>query len=603
MKSWIFDIETNAKDPQQVSQVWCVCLLDPESRQELVFQGAGIYQALDQLGVANRLIGHNISQYDLPVLERVYRFHPVGQVVDTLVLSRLLFNGLSDKADRYGRHGVDAWGKRLGCHKGDWSDFSTYHPDMVDYCLQDCRVVQKLREHFMKLDCISNQASELELEYEAFLRSIERNGFSIDISGVEQLQAKLVRRLDRIQGYLDQHFPPTETETERPQYYTYQGKQGDSFPQMETKTALERWLKDNGIRPRDVEIIAGPPQTKISHFNANSPQQVIQALRSLGWDGERENSSGSVNTSETVLWNSGLTPGRLIAVYRGYTKLHSFANQWLKHQHNGRLHPCFIGNRAATGRSACKAPNIQQIPSTGRRRSGMRVLDKYERHCRQLFKPQDGYVLVGADLAGIEVRLLGHRLAPYDGGAFAELVASGQDIHQRNAEQIGISRDHAKTVLYGSMYGQGASSLSESIKTGQKEAQRIIAAFTTGIPGFAEMKRNLLDQLKPTGRIRLIDGRQIQVGSEHKALNYAIQGDAAILMKHWAIESAERLAGTSYTTLAVVHDEIQSECLPGDVDTTIETVRKTATDVGRQLGFDVEITADSRQGCNWHETH
>ena len=526
------------------------------------------------------------------------------------MLSRAFYNGLTDQADRHGRHGLDAWGKRLDCHKGDWSDFSRFHPEMIDYCMQDCRVVQILREHFLQLDFVTQSAASLELEYEALLRNIERNGFSLDVAGVERLRDKLVRRMVRLQQFLDQHFPPVTTDTDKPEYYTYKHRHPsgelfdpEEFPRHATKTALEQWRQQHGIKPREVELVAGPPRTRTEHFNANSPQQVVRALRDLGWEGTTTNESGSINTSETVLWNSGLPAARLIAAYRGYSKLHSFAKQWLKYQRNGRIYPHFIGNRAATGRSACRAPNIQQIPSTGRRHSSMRVLDKYGRQCRRLFTPQDGYVLVGADLAGIEVRLLGHRLAPYDGGEFAHRVASGEEIHQCNADTIGISRARAKTVLYGSMYGMGAASLSESIKTTKKEAQRIISAFTTGIPGFADMKWELLECRKQTGRIPLIDGRQIQITSEHKVLNYAIQGDAAILMKHWVLESAKRLVATSYRTLAVVHDEIQSECLPEDADGVIETLKRTATDVGNQLGFAVPIVADARQGRNWHETH
>jgi len=610
MKSLIFDIETNSRDVDRVTMVWCICLLDPDSGAEQAFGRSQLPSALQLLQSADRLIGHNIHQYDLPVLERLYGVTPAAMVVDTLVLSRAFYNGLTDEADQYGRHGLEAWGKRLDCHKGDWSDFSCFHPKMIDYCMQDCRVVRKLRDHLLQLDCVTASAADLELQYETLLRDIERNGFSLDVAGVGRLRDKLASRMVRLQQYLDQHFPPVTTETDKPEYYSYKHRQPSSelfdaeeFPRHATKTALEQWRKQHGIKPREVEIVAGPPRTRTEHFNANSPQQVVRVLRDLGWEGSKTNESGSIKTSENLLWNSGLPAARLIAAYRGYSKLHAFTKQWLKYQRNGRLYPHFIGNRAATGRSACRAPNIQQIPSTGRRHSGMRVLDKYGRQCRQLFRPQDGYVLVGADLAGIEVRLLGHRLAPYDDGEFSRRVASGEDIHQLNADGIGISRARAKTVLYGSMYGMGAASLSESIETTKKEAQGIISAFTTGIPGFADMKRVLLECRKKTGRIPLIDGRQIQVTSEHKVLNYAIQGDAAILMKHWVLESAKQLADMSYRTMAVVHDEIQSECLPEDADGVIETLKRTATDVGKQLGFAVPIAADARQGKNWHETH
>ena len=256
-----------------------------------------------------------------------------------------------------------------------------------------------------------------------------------------------------------------------------------------------------------------------------------------------------------------LEAGTRIGRSSGWTSRYSSRSG---HEHGGKLYPRFVSNHAATNRSS----SVAQHPADPLRKegkSGMRLLVPYGMRCRALFRPQDGWVLVGTDLAGIEVRLLGHRLAPYDGGAFAELVVSGADIHERNSQAIGITREHAKTVLYGSMYGLGAGSLAADLGISADEAHKIISAFTTGIKGFAAMKRDLLSELRTTGRITLIDRRRLQVSSAHKALNYAIQGDAAILMKHWAMESARRLEATSWRVLAVVHDEIQGECLPGDV--------------------------------------
>ena len=62
--------------------------------------------------------------------------------------------------------------------------------------------------------------------------------------------------------------------------------------------------------------------------------------------------------------------------------------------------------------------------------------------------------MVGADLAGIELRMLAHYLARYDGGRYADILLNG-DIHQVNADKIGISRRQVKTVSYAFLYGSG----------------------------------------------------------------------------------------------------------------------------------------------------
>ena len=602
----IFDIETNHRKAAQVSRCWCICTLDPDSGQERCFGPAAVLDGIRLLARAEQLIGHNIGTYDLAVIERLYGFRYPGAVMDTITISRLLFNGLSEAPDQYGQHALAAWGKRLGCPKDGYSNFQAWHPDMLKYCLQDCRVVHRMLEHFRRQKS-AGKAVQLELEYDAFLRQVERNGFSLDVPGTERLRDKLQRRIDRMQGQFDRVFPPQEVTGTGPSYYSLGLKDptafGGKIPKCSTVKELEAWRKANGIKPSQCRRVEGPPETKIHHFNADSHPQVRDELKKRGFETKRETANGDMSTASSVLWRSGLPEARLIVAYRDYAKIQNFTKQWLNYQRDGRIYPRFIGCRAATCRSASQAPNIQQIPSSKTRPSGIKAMPYYGLQCRALFRPSEGYVLIGADLVGIEIRLLGHRLAPYDDGDFSEIVASGTDIHQRNAENIGIARDQAKAVLYGSLYGEGTASLSAKLNISSDEAKAIKKAFTVGIAGFEDMLSDLLGELRCTGRITLIDGRRLEVNSEHKTLNYAIQGDAALLFKHWALKSHKCLADTSLRILAVIHDEIQSECRPDDVDTTKDVFTSTASAVGQQLGFKVKIDAEAKHGRSWQDTH
>jgi len=62
--------------------------------------------------------------------------------------------------------------------------------------------------------------------------------------------------------------------------------------------------------------------------------------------------------------------------------------------------------------------------------------------------------MVGADLSGIELRMLAHYLSRYDEGRYADILLNG-DIHQVNADKIGISRKLVKNVTYAFLYGAG----------------------------------------------------------------------------------------------------------------------------------------------------
>ena len=121
-----------------------------------------ITTALQWLQIADMVIGHNILGFDIPVAKRLYPFFdPVNNILDTLLLSRLYHPNLLDIDKKnewkymptklYGRHSLEAYGYRLGEHKGEFSketDWKEWSQDMEDYCKQDVVVTKKLCDHF-----------------------------------------------------------------------------------------------------------------------------------------------------------------------------------------------------------------------------------------------------------------------------------------------------------------------------------------------------------------------------------------------------------------------------------------------------------------------
>ena len=104
----IFDIETNHKRLDRVSRCWCIAALDPETQQDYGFGPAQLLDGIRLLSRADELVGHNVLDYDLRVLERCYGFETRGKVIDTLLLSRLGSSGSIVGKDR-GRHSGSRW--------------------------------------------------------------------------------------------------------------------------------------------------------------------------------------------------------------------------------------------------------------------------------------------------------------------------------------------------------------------------------------------------------------------------------------------------------------------------------------------------------------
>ena len=162
---FLFDLESTGL-LRRGSTIHCIVMRNlEEPDQPEVFDHKperAVIQGVKQLERADALIGHNIINYDVPLIrEQFSDFDFQGELIDTLVLSRLYYPHIIDRDYErrptgmpqrlYGRHSLEAWGYRLRCFKGDFAksnsnDWSTYTPEMLDYCIQDTQVTLKLYE-------------------------------------------------------------------------------------------------------------------------------------------------------------------------------------------------------------------------------------------------------------------------------------------------------------------------------------------------------------------------------------------------------------------------------------------------------------------------
>ena len=348
---------------------------------------------------------------------------------------------------------------------------------------------------------------------------------------------------------------------------------------------------------RRTGYVEGAPFTKLKDTNTTSRDHIAWILTThYGWIPSLMTSTGKPVINETVLKDIGTDIAlqflKLLDLTKQLGMISEGVNAWQKLvTTSSRVHHhCSVAT--STFRAAHRKPNLSQVPSDER--------------FRQLFTASPGMVMCGADLSGIELRILSHYLARYDEGRYKEILING-DIHATNAEKIGITRRQVKTVTYAFLYGAGDRKIGHSYdkqlsdEKAVKKGREIRKAYVDAIPGLKELLEAVREASK-RGYVLGLDKRRILVEKEHKSLNYLLQGAAAIIAKRWMLLTHENLPKTA-RQLAFVHDELQYEVEEKDLEDLKFLLELTAVQAGEFYNLRCPIAAESVSGMNWAETH
>ena len=345
--------------------------------------------------------------------------------------------------------------------------------------------------------------------------------------------------------------------------------------------------------------VAGAEMQRLKDFNPSSREHIAWWFKTFqGWKPTKLTPTGKAVIDETVLKEIGTEEAlvflEILVIQKKLGMLSQGTNAWLKLVKDGRLHhSCFIG--AVTHRMAHSHPNLAQVSS--------------DKDCRELFITNPTWKLVDSDLAGIELRLFAHYLARYDGGRYAKILLE-QDIHQVNAEKIGISRRQVKTITYCFLYGGGDQKLGLSfdnmlpLDKAKKKGAEIRRAYMDAIPGLEDLVKDTR-RVAERGSIRAIDKRQIIVDKEHKALNCLLQGSAAVVAKRWLLLTDQnlRISMFNHERYAFVHDEQVLGAPHLIAHDVAEVCKVSALQAGEYYNIRLPIEADAQVGDNWAEVH
>lgn len=615
-----FDIETDGL-LDSVTKGHCLVIID-EQNNISAYRPAdfkkGAMRLIAALKDGDTICGHNIINYDLQVLAKLYpefciRREWRPQIFDTLVLARLLCGNIEDSdyenvrrgvfpAKLAGRQSLKAWGYRLGELKGTygeqedaWAEFSD---EMLTYCVQDVTVTKKLYTYLMRL---KPPAKAIELEHQAqwLMTKQEQNGFCFDIDKALKLNATLASRYAMLSSQLI-----------------------DAVPRIPDKVFIPK--RDN----RRLGYKAGVPIQRYKDFNPTSRQQVAWVLENefhylpdnedlyeegrLKVDGDTFKFIKGDEKASQELRNLAAVFEEYLMVNKRMGQLVAGKQAWIKHYKNdGRIHGSVNPCGTVTGRATHANPNVAQVPHVG---------SPYGQECRELFcAPKDWYE-VGVDACGLELRCLAHYLYPYDNGAYAHVILNG-DIHTLNQQAAGLpTRNLAKTFIYAFLYGSGDKNLGKLLGGDEAMGKQAKKKFLKATPAIKMLREAVESALvvKYHGRpqewkrryLRGLDGRHLHVRSLHSALNLLLQSCGALICKKWICLWEENMIkagydhGKDFQFMAWVHDEEQVACRTQQIaEDAVRIAQESMRQTQEYYGIRCQLDTEGKIGRNWATCH
>lgn len=583
MKICVADIEADGllhlqlddkKQPKQIAtKIHCIAIKTLGVDDQRLYTPNKLKEGLKDLNSYDYVIGHNFWGFDKPTIEK-FLGSVKPTVIDTLILSLMLF------PDKYNvpmkRHSMEHWGEYLGWPKTNYQGgWEKYNDEMGAYCVDDVILnehIYRKQQEFMRGNARTPKASVL-LEHEiAEIGALEiaHHGFRVEREKIPQVKQVLEAEAADILFQLKQSFPDEVT----PKFHKTTGK---------------------------------PTKPDIVEFKPNSGQKVGYYFQKyLNYEFDIKEDTGNYITDNDALKLCPHPEAQLVLDYRDRATMISYLNDWeIRTKNSEYIHHTLRGVGTQTGRASHSEPNLGQVSKAS--------------YARTLFIAHPGEILVGADLQGLELRMLAHYLTLHGNTDYVNVVLNG-DVHWHNALLAGLAtdenydpenpihkkqRDNSKTFIYGWLYGAGVGKIGKIINGTARDGARLREQFLNNIPGLKSLKDDVTDQARKDKGVLLVDGRRVPVRSQHAALNTLLQGSGAMVCKKWLVNVYKEKKDRNMPAkiLAWVHDEIQSSVDSSVVAEYKDILLMCANKVQQQYNLHVPIDAEAMSGTNWKETH
>lgn len=623
MKRALFDLETNGL-LDELTTIHCAAVKDLDTGDLKTFDPTTIHELCPYLATFDQLVSHNGIGFDFPALRKVFGWEFNGEKVDTLLMSRMQrpnrpFPPKCPKST--GPHSVEAWGYRLGHAKVDHDDWTTYSSAMLHRCVEDVHIQHKILDALIEEGKSEGWERAHKLNHKLFhyLEKQERHGWLIDRDHLEHCLSTLDRWIDRINRAIGPRLPlisePLENKVDGE--YSYIRKP---------------FKKDGAISEAAIKYLAGDTLPLAGPFSRvvfrpvdlDSNKETKAFLLALGWEplewnvnnaGER--TSAKLSKSDDFNGIQG-SLGRLVAKRIQCRQRKGVLEGWRDSiRSDGRI-AAQVNGVATTGR--LKHKGIVNVPNADA---------FFGKWMRRLFIAQPGWVLVGTDSKGNQMRQLAARMGDEE---FTKAVLygnskDGTDLHSLNQRRSGVAtRTLAKNFFYGCiLFGAGDRKTAKILGTSVEEAQRKKSEYFAEMPRLRQFLDREIAAWRKTankywnkryqrmeysnGYITGLDGRPILVEFEKDILVYhlqsmeAIQMAAAYCMIHKRLDRAGYVYGQDYSSCIYYHDEVVLSCREALAEHVGEISRNSIRDAGKFYGISVPHDGDTKVGNSWYDVH
>ena len=498
---------------------------------------------------------HN-AEFDLHMIRETYGVEPSKNILDTLRVSHLL--------DPSTPNALKGWGEE------NYGIAATYHEDLVSEYLTHYKlksyehVPAEIMDPYAANDTVLTKALaykyvpivkkqvgklfDLEMKLISVVMDMEREGIKVDLEHIQDLQQRVVIRQRAISD----------------QIYKLVGKPID----LGSSKQLGNYFYERlGIGAK---------------INTNKKSVFIT---------KKGNWSTGEKALEAISHSEGSVVAQYILKWRELETLNNtFLRNYLKLEHNGRIHAHWNACGTITGRFSGSGPNLMQVP--------------HDPKIRKIFVPDERFI--DMDWAQIELKLMAHISGQK---SMIEAFNSGQDLHAYTASQLlnkpietiekgGKERQLAKTINFAVIYGIGTDALGVQANIPMVTARKYLDIFYKTYPNIRTYFDGQKTFAEENGYVSTLFGRRIPVKDRfHAAPNYVIQGTGSDIMKLSLYKTWLYVKEVGGSIRNTIHDQILYDGMGLE---HAEPLREIMQDYNFSMPITVDVQTSEK---SWGDLH